>query len=77
MFIKKEIPDSEDWSTNTDNPIVNGFRDIMKRINESIDEPSVGLFWYDIEDDDLFGVINVDASLMPIYYSDFFPILYQ
>ena len=24
------------------------------------------------EDDDLFGVINVDASLMPIYYSDFF-----
>ena len=72
MFIKKEIPNSKDWSTDTDNPMVNGFRDIMKKINEHIDEPYVGLFFYDKNDDDLFGVISEHLNnILPSYYEYF------
>ena len=72
MIIKKEIPDSEDWSTNTNNPMINGFRDIMKRLNENVGKPAVGIFWYDTNDDELFGVIDTTASTLPFYESDFF-----
>ena len=71
-MLKKEIPDSEDWSTNTDNPMINGFRDIMKKMNEHIDEPYVGLFFYDKNDNDLFGVVSEHLNnILPAYHEYF------
>lgn len=72
MSLKLTIPDSEDWSTNTDNSMINAFRDIMKENNKYQDDAMVGLFWYDIENDELFGVSSVIASDINFYESEFF-----
>lgn len=72
MVSKKEIPNSEDWSTNTNNPMINGFRDFMKESNKYQDDAMVGLFWYDVENDELFGVNSVIASDINFYDSEFF-----
>ena len=72
MSIKLTIPESSDWSTNTNNDMINGFRSIMKEFNEQIDEPSVGIFWYDTENNELFGIVDTTASELSFYDSEFF-----
>ncbi len=69
---KKAIPNSEDWKKDTDNEMINAFRDVMAYNNEFQDDPEVGLFWYDIENDDLFGVYSILADDAIYYHSDYF-----
>lgn len=71
-YIKKELPNSKDWDTNTDNPTINGFREIMAYNNQFVDDPYVGIFWYDPEADDLFGVYSSLADDMNFYESTMF-----
>lgn len=71
-YIKRDIPDSEDWKTNTDNDRVNAFREIMAYNNQFVDDPYVGIFWYDPEEDDLFGVYSSLAEDMKFYESTMF-----
>lgn len=72
ISVHKDIPDSEDWRTDTDNPMINAFREIMAENNKFVDDPCVGIFWYDINDDDLFGVYSVLAADMQFYPSSYF-----
>ena len=69
---KQPIPNSEDWNTNTDNPMINAFREVMANNNQYQDDPMVGIFWYDVEEQDLFGVYSVDASHEDFYFSEGF-----
>jgi hypothetical protein len=40
-YIRREIPNSVDWDTNTDNDVVNTFREIMANNNQFVDDPCV------------------------------------
>ena len=72
MIEIKEIPDSNDWKTDTDNEMINGFRSLMKEFNNHQNDPEVGIFWYDVDDEELFGVISETASTLKPYFSDMF-----
>lgn len=69
---KKEIPDSQDWKTDTSDNTINAFREIMAHNNQYVDDPYVGIFWYDTENQELFGVYSVLAEDVDYYYSDAF-----
>lgn len=72
MSYKLHIPDSSDWKKDTDNPMVNGFRELMEYNNQFVDDPNVGIFWYDPEEDELFGVYSTLASDMNFFHSNIF-----
>lgn len=72
MPYKLQIPDSSNWKKDTDNPMVNGFRELMEYNNQFVDDPNVGIFWYDPEEDELFGVYPTLASDMNFFYSNIF-----
>jgi len=72
MPYKLQIPDSCDWKKDTDNPMVNGFRELMEYNNQFVDDPNVGIFWYDPEEDELFGIYSTLASDMNFFYSNVF-----
>ena len=71
-YIRKDIPDSEDWRTDTDNNMINAFREVMAYNNQFVDDPYVGIFWYSPIDDDLFGVYSVLATDAKFYESKIF-----
>lgn len=54
--MKLTLLESRDWNTNTDNSKINFIRTIMKENNDFADDPCVGIFWYDPEANELFGV---------------------
>ena len=56
-----EIPKSEDWRTDTDDPMINAFRELMIENNQYQDDPYVGIFWYDVNEHDLFAVCSTMA----------------
>ena len=62
MTLKLHIPESNDWKTDTDNNTINAFRELMIENNEYQDDPMVGIFWYDPDENDLFGIYSVDAE---------------
>lgn len=68
----KPIPDSADWKQNTNSSEINTFREIMADNNQYVDDPYVGIFWYDPESDDLFGVYSILAEDVDYYYSETF-----
>lgn len=72
MSYKLNIPESEDWRTDTDNPMINAFRELMKYNNQFQDDPYVGIFWYDTVKDELFGVYSVLAMDCDPYFSKLF-----
>lgn len=72
MPYKLQIPDSCDWKKDTDNPMVNGFRELMEYNNQFVDDLNVGIFWYDPEEDELFGVYATLAGDMNFFYSNIF-----
>ena len=69
-MIKLIIPESNDWNTNTHNLKINFMRQIMKENNNYVGEPCVGIFWYDPNEDELFGVRSNLAEDTEYYYSD-------
>lgn len=71
-YLYQDIPDSADWQTNTDNNQINAFREVMAHNNQYVDDPYVGIFWYDPEADELFGVYSVLAEDAKFYESTMF-----
>lgn len=69
-MIKLTIPESNDWNTNTPNIKINFMRQIMKENNNYVGEPCVGIFWYDTNENELFGVRSNLAEDTKYYYSD-------
>lgn len=72
LYLHKDIPKSEDWRTDTDNNMINAFREIMANNNQYVDDPYVGIFWYDSEDKDVFGVYSILAEDAKYYQLDVF-----
>lgn len=60
--MKRVLLDSDDWRTNTDDSEINGFREIMASNLDYVGEPYVGIFWYDVDKQELFGVYSVIAQ---------------
>lgn len=71
-YLHKDLPDTDVWATNTDDAMVNSFREAMAYNNQFVDDANVGIFWYDTEADDLFGVYMVDVEDVNYYHSDMF-----
>lgn len=63
--MKLTIPESSDWNTNTNNSKINFIRTVMKENNEFVGEPCLGIFWYDPENEELFGVRSNIAEEVP------------
>lgn len=72
MGYKKEIPHSRDWDTDTLDVEINAFRELMKANNENVDEPQLGIFWYDPNKKELFGMRQCLAKDVPFSESDYF-----
>lgn len=71
--MKLEIPkNSKDWNTNTDDPIINTFRELMIENNEYEGEPNIGIFWYDVNKHELFGVYSIPADMVQFQKSNYF-----
>lgn len=71
--MKLEIPkNSKDWNTNTDDPIINTFRELMIETNEYEGEPNIGIFWYDVNKHELFGVYSVPSDMIQFQKSNYF-----
>lgn len=51
---------------------VNAFMDVMASNDELQEEPSVGIFWYDKDKNDLFGVVSALAQDVPYYSNNMF-----
>lgn len=70
--MKRYIPASEDWRTDTDDPEINNFRQIMIENADHQDDPYVGIFWYDTRNEELFGVVKSPAADLPFKSRDIF-----
>ena len=68
--MKLRIPESSDWNTNTTNIKVNELRKLMIENNDYVDDPCVGIFWYDPNENELFGIRSNIAEDTNFYYSD-------
>lgn len=71
-ILRRNIPDSEDWRTDTEDSKINAFREIMAYNNQFVDEPYVGIFWYDSESEELFGVYSIPAVDTKYFDSELF-----
>lgn len=60
-----------DWEYNSEND-VNALKELMQHNMEYQNEPEVGIFWYDPETDDLFGVKSASVEDVDYYQSNLF-----
>lgn len=70
--MKNYIHQSEDWRTDTLDPQINAFRELMAENMQYQDDPYVGIFWYDTRNDELFGVKSALAEDVPYKLTDLF-----
>lgn len=71
--MKKWIHNGEDdWRTDTSNPMINAFREVMAESLDLQDDSYVGIFWYDVNKQELFGVKAVEAHNCPFHQSKLF-----
>lgn len=70
--MKKWIHSEDDWSTNTNDPEINAFRELMTANISKQDDSEVGIFWYDPNEGSLFGVKSADVNDVPFYKSTLF-----
>ena len=63
--MKRLITESEDWRTDTADPMINAFREIMMSSIDEQDDPYVGMFWYDTDKNELFGIRSALSSDRP------------
>lgn len=61
----------DDWEYNS-TPEVNALKELMRANIEHQDDPEVGIFWYDVENDDLFGVKSASVDELKFYHSTMF-----
>lgn len=62
---------SDDWIS-TGSGIVDSFKDVMDSNIDIQDDPYLGIFWYDINSCELFGVKSCLADDVPFYKSNLF-----
>lgn len=67
----KKYIHSSDWEYNS-TPEVNALKELMASNIEGQDDPKVGIFWYDTENNELFGVKDVATDEASCYDSTIF-----
>ena len=70
--MKKWVHESEDWRTDTADPMVNAFREAMAANIDKQDDAEVGIFWYDTSQKELFGIKSADVNDVEFYKSNLF-----
>jgi len=70
--MKRWIYENEDWRTDTDDNLINAFREVMTANIEKQDDGEVGIFWYDPKENELFGIKSADVDDVPFYKSTLF-----
>ena len=68
----KVIKENPDWRTDTNDKMSNSFRQLMLDNIELENEPSLGIFWYDVYNTELFGVSSTLAQDVPFQESSLF-----
>ena len=68
--MKKYI--KSDWEFNSSEDI-NVLKELMHENISHQDDSEVGIFWYDVENDELFGVKSADVIDVSFYESSLFP----
>ena len=61
----------KDWEYNSSEDI-NALKELMTENIKHQDDGEVGIFWYDAENDDLFGVRAANVNDVPFYKSNLF-----
>ena len=61
----------KDWEYNSSEDI-NALKELMTENIKHQDDGEVGIFWYDAENDDLFGVRSANVNDVPFYKSNLF-----
>lgn len=70
--MKRYTHESEDWKTNTGDDDIDVFREVMAANISKQDDSEVGIFWYDVKSQELFGVKSADVEDVPFYKSTLF-----
>lgn len=70
--MKKWKHESEDWRTDTSDQTINVFRELMANNIDKQDDPQVGIFWYDPQNEELFGIKSVPVNDISFYKSSLF-----
>ena len=68
--MKRQVYTS-DWAYD-DNQMVNAFKEVMAANMDHQDDGEVGIFWYDPEAGDLFGVKSASVEDVPFFKSEVF-----
>ena len=55
-----------DWEYNSSEDI-NALKELMTENMQYQDDSEVGIFWYDPENDELFGIKSADVNDVPFY----------
>ena len=61
-----------DWDYNSKDDEVNALKELMKENISKQDDAEVGIFWYDPEEQELFGVKSADVDDVEFYKSNLF-----
>ena len=61
----------KDWEYNSSEDI-NALKELMAENMKHQDDSEVGIFWYDPENDELFGIKSADVNDVPFYRSNLF-----
>ena len=62
----------QDWNTDTSDSEINAFRELMAASIDKQDDAYVGIFWYDVNRQELFGVKSAALDDVPFYKSKLF-----
>lgn len=68
----KRVMYAADWSYDSEDDSVNAIKELMHENISRQDDPEVGIFWYDPEDESLFGVKSADVNDVDFYKSNLF-----
>ena len=68
----KKLIRNDDWRTDTDDAEINSFRELMESNIDKQDDAYVGIFWYDTNKQELFGVKSAALEDVPFYKSKLF-----
>lgn len=68
----KRVVYAADWSYDSEDDSVNALKELMHENISRQDDPEVGIFWYDPEDESLFGVKSADVNDVDFYKSNLF-----
>lgn len=69
--MKRYLRCEEDWAYNKDDDM-NAFKELMSENIAHQEDGEVGIFWYDIDADDLFGIRSASIEDVPFYKSNLF-----